>query len=34
MDGEVTRGEGELMRAIADSLNVPMPPLLPGQKLV
>ncbi|MFN3167069.1 MAG: M48 family metallopeptidase [Phycisphaeraceae bacterium] len=33
-DGAVTRGEGELMRAIADSLNVPMPPLLPGQKLV
>lgn len=33
-DGEVTRGEGELMRAVADSLAVPMPPLLPGQKLV
>lgn len=33
-DGEVSRGEGELMRAIADSLAVPMPPLLPGQKLV
>lgn len=33
-DGEVTRSEGELMRAIADSLGVPMPPLLPGQKLV
>ena len=33
-DGEVTRGEGELMRAVADSLAVPMPPLLPGQQLV
>jgi len=33
-DGEVTRGEGELMRAVADSLGVPMPPLLPGQRLV
>lgn len=33
-DGEVNRGEGELMRAVADSLGVPMPPLLPGQKLV
>lgn len=33
-DGEVTRSEGELMRAIADSLSCPMPPLLPGQKLV
>eukprot|EP00752_Nemacystus_decipiens_P010739 g9561.t1 len=33
-DGEVTRGEGELMRAVADSLGVPMPPMLPGQKLV
>ena len=33
-DGEVSRGEGELMRAVADSLAVPMPPLLPGQKLV
>lgn len=34
VDGEVSRGEGELMRAVADSLGVPMPPLLPGQKLV
>lgn len=34
LDGEVTRGEGELMRAVADSLAVPMPPILPGQKLV
>jgi len=33
-DGKVTRGEGELMRAVADSLGVPMPPLLPGQVLV
>ena len=33
-DGEVNRGEGELMRAVADSLGVPMPPLLPGQTLV
>ncbi|MEM9345445.1 MAG: M48 family metallopeptidase [Planctomycetota bacterium] len=33
-DGEVTRGEGELMRAVADSLAVPMPPMLPGQRLV
>lgn len=33
-DGEITRGEGELMRAIADSLSCPMPPLLPGQKLI
>ena len=33
-DGNVTRGEGELMRAVADSLGVPMPPLLPGQKLL
>ena len=33
-DDEVTRGEGELMRAVADSLGVPMPPMLPGQKLV
>ena len=33
-DGEVSRGEGELMRAVSDSLGVPMPPLLPGQKLV
>ncbi|MEM1355621.1 MAG: M48 family metallopeptidase [Planctomycetota bacterium] len=33
-DGEVGPGEGELMRAIADSLGCPMPPMLPGQKLV
>lgn len=33
-DGEITVSEGELMRAISDSLDCPMPPLLPGQKLV
>jgi len=33
-DGEVSRGEGELMRAVADALSCPMPPLLPGQKLI
>jgi hypothetical protein len=33
-DGEVTVAEGELMRAVADTLDCPMPPLLPGQKLV
>ncbi len=33
-DGEVTVAEGELMRAVADALDCPMPPLLPGQKLV
>jgi len=33
-DGEITVGEGELMRAVADSLDCPMPPLLPGQKLI
>ena len=27
-DGMVTTGEGELLRAIADSLDCPMPPLL------
>jgi len=30
-DGTVTAAEGELLRAIADSLGCPMPPLLPGQ---
>ena len=29
-DGQVTVSEGELLRAIADSLDCPMPPLLPG----
>jgi hypothetical protein len=32
-DGVVSGAQGELMRAIADSLGAPMPPLLPGQKL-
>ena len=27
-DGQVTVAEGELLRAIADSLDCPMPPLL------
>ena len=33
-DRKVTQAEGELLRAIADSLACPMPPLLPGQRLV
>jgi len=32
-DHQVTTNEAELLRAIADSLGVPTPPLLPGQKL-
>jgi len=32
-DGEVTVKEAELFRAICDSLDCPMPPLLPGQPL-
>jgi len=32
-DRQVTVAEGELLRAIADTLAVPMPPLLPGQPL-
>jgi Zn-dependent protease with chaperone function len=32
-DGMVTISEGELLRAIADSLGCPMPPLLPGQRV-
>jgi uncharacterized tellurite resistance protein B-like protein len=32
-DGAVTTQEAELMRVIAETLGVPMPPLLPGQKL-
>ena len=32
-DGNVTPTEAELFRAIADSLDCPVPPLLPGQKL-
>ncbi|MCC5829941.1 MAG: M48 family metallopeptidase [Phycisphaeraceae bacterium] len=30
---QVNRREGELLRAICDTLDCPMPPLLPGQKL-
>ena len=33
-DHEVTTNEAELLRTIADTLGVPTPPLLPGQKLV
>jgi Zn-dependent protease with chaperone function len=33
-DQQVTPSEAELMRAIAESLGCPMPPLLPGQALV
>ncbi|MCK4873061.1 MAG: M48 family metallopeptidase [Phycisphaerales bacterium] len=33
-DKKVTVNEAELLRAIADSLGVPMPPLLPGQPLI
>jgi DNA-binding transcriptional LysR family regulator len=32
-DREVTPAEGELLRAIADGIGCPMPPLLPGQPL-
>ena len=32
-DGKVTVGEGELLRAVADALSLPMPPFLPGQEL-
>ncbi len=32
-DKEITTNEAELLRAVADSLGVPTPPLLPGQKL-
>ena len=32
-DRTVTQAEGELLRAIADALGCPMPPLLPGQAL-
>lgn len=30
-DGQVTLGEGELLRAVADSLDCPMPPILPAE---
>jgi Zn-dependent protease with chaperone function len=32
-DKRVTPGEAELLRAIAESLHVPAPPLLPGQEI-
>jgi Zn-dependent protease with chaperone function len=32
-DREITQAEGELFRAIADGIDCPMPPLLPGQPL-
>ncbi len=32
-DREISQAEGELVRAIADSIGCPMPPLLPGQPL-
>src|SRR5882724_1851018 len=32
-DGKVTIAEGELLRAVSDSLGCPMPPLLPGQQI-
>ncbi len=32
-DGRVTQGQGELLRAVADGLDCPMPPLLPGQAI-
>lgn len=33
-DHEITTPEAELLRAVADALGVPTPPLLPGQKLI
>ena len=32
-DGNVTVGEGELLRTVEDALGLPMPPFLPGQEL-
>jgi Zn-dependent protease with chaperone function len=32
-DGKVRVGEAELLRAVCDLLNCPMPPLLPGQEV-
>jgi hypothetical protein len=32
-DGTITVGEGEVLRVVADSLGLPMPPFLPGQKI-
>ena len=34
VDRCVSVGEGELLRAIADSLDCPMPPLLPGEQVI
>lgn len=33
-DGVVSEAQGEVLRAIADSLGCPMPPVLPGQSLL
>ena len=33
VNGKVTIAEGELLRAISDSLGCPMPPLLPGDSI-
>ncbi|MEL7088133.1 MAG: TerB family tellurite resistance protein, partial [Planctomycetota bacterium] len=33
-DGHVTARESELMRAVAETLGLPLPPLLAGQKLI
>ncbi len=33
-DAEITVAEAELLRAVADTLDCPVPPLLPGQRLV
>ena len=32
-DATITVGEGEVLRVIADSLGLPLPPFLPGQKI-
>ena len=32
-DRQITVEEGELLRAVADSLDCPVPPFLPGQTL-
>jgi Zn-dependent protease with chaperone function len=33
LDGRITVREGELLRAVADSLDCPLPPFVPGQTL-
>jgi len=33
-DREITIREGEILRAVCDSLDCPVPPLLPGQKVM